>query len=67
MILFKPFNWLFKVIPNGRINVNDELERTCKEMVVTYSKILHPKVPDKAEGNNEIPKSRQSAFEHRRC
>jgi len=50
-----------------RINVNDELERTCKEMVVTYSKILHPKVPDKAEGNNEIPKSRQSAFEHRRC
>jgi len=50
---------------NGRIIVNNELESTWEETVVTYFKPLNNNCPEETEDNQENPQSREPVFESR--
>jgi hypothetical protein len=46
---------------------NNELERICKEVVVSYFKVIFRYLPGETEGNHEKPQSRDSNGELPEC
>jgi hypothetical protein len=52
----------FYVMLNGKMMVNDELERMRKEVVMAYSEVLSQHLSGRSEGNHENLQSGQLVF-----